>query len=124
MGDKNMNSHIFIDEEDSTLDLDIKTEIYFSGKDHPYGKMLPVYAEGKEEYVLIPLDIKDGDTIKVKGRGKHNQRSGKTGDLYVVVHMRDKSRPLNKTLICVAALVFLIAAFLIGAFIAHLSLTR
>ena len=86
-----MNSHIFIDEGDSTLDLDIKTEINFSGKDHPYGKMLPIYAEGKEEYVLISLDVKDGDTIKANGRGKHNQRSGKTGDLYVVVHMGEKT---------------------------------
>lgn len=124
MEDKSVNNHIFIDEEDSTLDLDIKTEIFFSGKDHPHGKMLPVSAEGKEEYVLIPLDVKDGNTIIVKGRGKHNQRSGKTGDLYVVVHMGDKSQPLNKTLICVATVLFLIAAFLIGAFIAHLSLAK
>lgn len=123
MAEKDFHSHIFND-EDTVLDLDINAEIHFSGNDYPQGKMIPIIVEGKEEYVLIPLDIKDGDTIKVSGRGKHNARTGKTGDMYVLVHIGEKAHSRNKLLICITALVFLIVAFMIGALIAHLSLTH
>lgn len=99
-------------------------EIYFSGNDYPQGKMMPIIVEGRKAYILIPLGIKDGDTIKVCGRGKHYTRTGKTGDLYVLVHIGEKAHPRNKLLIGIAALMFLIVAFIIGALIAHLSLTN
>ena len=121
MAEKNINYHIFNDDPDAPLDLDIKTEVYFSGKDHPQGKMVPVSVEGKEEYILIPLDVKDGSIIKVSGRGKHHPRSGKTGDLYVNIHIGEEKRPPNIPLICALALVAFIAAFGIGALLARLA---
>lgn len=126
MAEKNINNHIFNDDEDSILDLDIRTEIHFSGKDHPEGKMVPVLVDGKEEYILIPLDIKDGATIKVCGRGKHNPRSGKTGDLYVLVHIGEKVNPKNRLLICAVIVALFVVSLMIacgiGALFAHLSL--
>lgn len=63
--------------------------------------MIPVIAEGKEEYILIPLDVKDGYTIKVSGRGRHNSRTGQSGDLYVLVHVDDYTIPWKNILIAV-----------------------
>ncbi|MBR2038590.1 MAG: hypothetical protein IKA09_12835 [Lachnospiraceae bacterium] len=121
MAEKNINYHIFDDDEDTPLDLDIKTEIYFSGKDHPQGKMVPVSVDGREEYILIPLDAKDGKTEKFSGKGKHHPRSGKTGDLYVMIHIGEEKHPPNILLICALALVAFIAAFGIGALLARLA---
>ena len=80
MADQSMNNHLLKEDEEFVLNLDVKAEICFSRKDHPEGKMVPISIDGKEEFVLIPLNVKDGDTIKVKGRGKYNPSSGKTGD--------------------------------------------
>ena len=102
MADQNMNNHVLGEDKELALDLDISAEIRFSRKDHPEGKMIPVSVDGKEEFVLIPLNVKDGDTVKVKGRGKYNSSSGKTGDLYVLVHIDDgKKNPWIMILISV-----------------------
>ncbi|MBR2038264.1 MAG: BspA family leucine-rich repeat surface protein [Lachnospiraceae bacterium] len=92
MTEKDFYSHVF-DNDDPTVDLDVKTEICFSKKNLPKGEMVPVYINGKEEYVLIPLDAKDGSVVKVSGRGRHDYRSGRSGDLYVTVHI--KGRPIQ-----------------------------
>jgi len=102
MESKNWNNHVIVDEDDVQVDLDIRISVRFSRKDHPEGKMIPVAVDGKEEFILIPIDIKDGATIKVSGRGKHNARTGKTGDLYVYVAIEDKKFPWNNALIIIA----------------------
>lgn len=109
MAEKDVHSHIF-KEEDPTLDLDIKTEIRFSKKNLPKGEMVPVFVDGRKEYVLIPLDIKDGTTLTVRGGGKHNPRSGRTGDLHVLVHIsEDRQFPWNIGLMAVVAFAAVIA---------------
>ncbi|MBR2038265.1 MAG: hypothetical protein IKA09_11165 [Lachnospiraceae bacterium] len=108
MAEKDINGHIF-NEEDPTLDLDIKTEIRFSKKNLPKGEMVPVFVDGKKEYVLIPLDIKDGTTLTVSGGGKHNPRSGTTGDLHVLVHISEnKTFPWKIILPAVAVLMVIL----------------
>lgn len=109
MAEKDINNHIF-DEEDSMLDLNIKTEIRFSKKNLPRGEMVPVFVDGKKEYVLIPLDIKDGTTLTVSGGGKHNPRSGKTGDLYVLVHIEEHKFPLKIVLSATVVIAAVIVA--------------
>ncbi len=111
MVEKDFNNHIF-NEEDLTLNLDIHTEICFSKKNLPKGEMVPVVVEGKEEYILIPLDTKDGSMIKISGRGKHDYKSGKTGDLYVLVHIKEQPIVRKKHFV-IAVLLFavLLAAF-------------
>ena len=103
MSDQNINNHALGEDEELPLNLDIYTEIHFSRKNHPEGKMIPVSVDGKEEFVLIPLDIKDGDTIKFKGKGKYNSSSGKTGDLYVLVHIEEKK--VSRKVILISVLV-------------------
>lgn len=88
MKEHNANDYVFGGEE-PILNLDITTEIYFSRKDHPEGKLIPVSVDGKEEFILIPLDVKDGSKLKFVGRGKYNPRSGQNGDLYVLVHIEE-----------------------------------
>lgn len=108
MTEKDFHSHIF-DKDDPTVDLDIKTEICFSKKNLPKGEMVPVFVDGKKEYVLIPLDIKDGTTLTVSGGGKHNPRSGTTGDLHVLVHIsEDKTFPWKIILPAVAVLMVIL----------------
>lgn len=114
MAEKDFHSHIF-DNDDPTVDLDIKTEIRFSKKNLPKGEMVPVFVDGKKEYVLIPLDIKDGTILTVKGGGKHDPRSGKTGDLHVLVHiLEDGTFPWKIVLpaVVVLAIIIIIAVLM------------
>lgn len=99
MKEHNANDYVFGDGEESVLNLDITTEIYFSRKDHPEGKLVPVLVNGKEEFILIPLDVKDGSKLKFDGRGKYNPRSGQNGDLYVLVHIEENVIQWKKILI-------------------------
>lgn len=105
MEKQNANDYIFTGIEDVTLNLDITTEIRFSRKDHPEGKMVPVSVNGKEEFILIPLDVKDGSKLKFEGRGKNHSRSGKNGDLYVLVHIEEKGLPWKKILLPIIGVV-------------------
>lgn len=108
MAEKDINNHIF-EEEDPVPDLNIKTEIRFSKKNLPKGEMVPVFVDGKKEYVLIPLDVKDGTILTVSGGGKHNPRSGTTGDLHVLVHIsEDKTFPWKIILPAVAVLMVIL----------------
>ena len=112
MADQNMNNHL-LKEDEEVLSLDVKAEICFSRKDHPEGKMVPISIDGKKEFVLIPLDIKDGATIKVNGRGKFDSSSGKTGDLYVLVHIEEKKIPWKTVLMPILAVTAIVIAFFI-----------
>lgn len=53
MRKQNANDYVFGSGEESAL-LDVTTEVFFSRKDHPGGKMVPVSIDGKEEFILIP----------------------------------------------------------------------
>lgn len=113
MKEHNTNDYVFGGEE-PILNLDITTEIHFSRKDHPEGKLVPVSVDGKEEFVLIPLDVKDGSKLKFEGRGKYNPRLGQTGDLYVLVHIEENRVPWKKILMLSTLLAAVIAtAFLV-----------
>ena len=113
MTEENMNGNLFSGKDHSEMDLDIRTEINFARKDHPEGRMVPVSVDGKEEFILIPLDIKNGDTIKVDGRGKYHSRSGKTGDLYVLVHIKETVWPWKTILLSGVLILALIAVLLL-----------
>lgn len=113
MADQNMNNHLFKEDEELALNLDIKAEICFSRKDHPEGKMVPIPVDGKEEYVLIPLDIKDGDTIKVSGKGKLNPSSGKAGDLYVSVHIEKNRIPWKLIVIPILTVIMAVSILIL-----------
>lgn len=112
MAEKDINSHIF-DEEDSVLDLNIKTEIRFSKKNLPKGEMVPVFVDGKKEYVLIPLDVKDGTILTVSGGGKRNPRSGQNGDLHVMVHIIEEKGLVWKKILLPVIGVVAIACLLV-----------
>lgn len=107
---EDMNKHLFPPDPDPVEDLDVYMELRFSRKNLPKGEMVPVLLDGKKEYVLIPLDIKDGTTLTVSGGGKHNPRSGKTGDLHVLVHIsEDKTFPWKIVLLAVVLIAVCLA---------------
>lgn len=98
MRKQNANDYVFGSGEESAL-LDVTTEVFFSRKDHPGGKMVPVSIDGKEEFILLPPNVKDGSEIKLNGRGKYDPKSGQTGDLYVLVHIDGHKIPWKAMLI-------------------------
>lgn len=111
MPTQNINEEIF--PKESQLDLDIKTEISFSRKSHLEGTIVPVFVMGKEEKITIPLNIRDGDTIRLSGRGKYDPSSGRWGDLCVLVHIIEKPFPWRFVGISIVAAVALFCAFFI-----------
>ncbi|WP_428048086.1 DnaJ C-terminal domain-containing protein, partial [Candidatus Proelusimicrobium excrementi] len=108
MTEQNMNKHIF-PVPDPKKYLDVTTEIHFQRKNLPRGELVWIPVEGGKEQILIPLDIKDGDTIKVNGRGKYNSKTGEIGDLYVVVHIKGKEFSWKKILLLCAVVVAVIS---------------
>ena len=98
---EDMHNHLFPPDPEPVENLDVHTELRFSRKNLPKGEMVPVIVDGKKEYVLIPLDIKNGTTLPVVGGGKHNPRTGKTGNLYVLVHIEEQTIPWKRILIAV-----------------------
>lgn len=113
MAENNQHKDIFKDKEWSGRDLDIKTDIYFGWKDHPEGKTVSVFVEGKEMRILIPLDVKDGDTVKISGKGNYDPGSEQTGDLYVTVHIEGKKVSRKGILLLVALLAAVICVALL-----------
>ena len=55
-----------------------------------------VRSEQKSIKVKIPVDVKEGQKIRVKGEGKTDDY-GQKGDLYLVLHMKDNEYELNGT---------------------------
>ena len=107
---EDMHNHLFPPDPDPAIDLDIHVDLHFSKRHLPKGEMVPVFVDGKKEYVLIPLDIKDRTTLTVSGGGKHNPRSGKTGDLHVLVHIsEDKTFPWKIVLLAVVLIAVCLA---------------
>lgn len=107
MEKQSANDYIF-PPDDPILNLDITVEIRFSRKDHPEGKLVPVLVNGKEEFILIPLDVKDGSKLKFDGRGKYNPRTGENGDLYVLVHIDEKEISWKKILFSILGVVAIV----------------
>lgn len=115
--EKDINKYIFEEEVEAVLDLDITTELYVSKKDHPEGKIVPVSVDGREEFVLIPLDIKDRTTLKFSNRGRHNPATGKIGDLYVVVHIEENKHSRKAMIISVTTALAVAALILAMLFV-------
>lgn len=112
MREDNMNSILFVDDEDFKMDLDTTIEVHFQQKDHPEGKMISVFVDGNEEFILIPLDVKDGARVKYEGKGRHHPKSREKGDLYVIVHIKKK---LPWAIIGIA--VFMVISVIAGTFL-------
>lgn len=115
MKEDNVNSVLFIDGTNAEMDLDITTEIHFGKNEHPGGKMISIQVNEQEKYIQIPLDVKDGITLKFEGKGKFNPSSGKFGNLYVVVHIDDKRSPWIKIFAAAILLVVVIASIFLAS---------
>ena len=100
------------------VDLDIYKEMTFEHTNHPAGKYLSIQVDSKEVHFSVPMDIKDGQTIHLTGKGKYNSATGVAGDLYVTVHIKaapPQANPLNNKMmyIAIAVIAVVLAIFLI-----------
>lgn len=100
------------------VDLDVHKEMTFEHTNHPAGKYLSIQIESNEVHFSVPMDIKDGQTIHLRGKGKYDCYTGRSGDLYITVHIK-KAPPqttifTNKFIyIAIAAVAVVLAIFFI-----------
>lgn len=112
------------------VNLDIHKEMTFEHTNHPAGKYLSVQVDAREVHFSVPMDIKDGQTIHLTGKGKYDSSTGISGDLYITMHIKgETSKPpvslIKKVVIlCIAVLLLLPLAFAGGSFAGYLSLSR
>ncbi len=99
------------------VDLDVHREMTFEHANHPAGKHLSIQVDSKAVYFSVPTDIKDGQTIHLKGKGKYDGATGTSGDLYITVHIKaapPQPRTFNFKIIyiAIAAVVVILAIIL------------
>lgn len=75
------------------VDLDVHKEMTFEYTNHPAGKYLSIQVDTKEVHFSVPMDIKDGQTIHLRGKGKYDGSTGTSGDLYITVHIKAAPTP-------------------------------
>lgn len=104
------------------VELDIHTEMKFAHQNHPAGKHLSIQIDTRVIDFIVPQDIKDGGTLRLPGNGKHDSVTGKTGDLYITMHIepkpsnkKTKKKPRNsvKLILCAA---FAVVAIVLAVF--------
>lgn len=68
---------------------DIESEIRLSVEEAYNGITAQVNVNGSKLNVKIPAGVKDGQKIRVAGKGQPGIRGGKSGDLYLIVRIND-----------------------------------
>ena len=79
------------------VDLDVHKEMTFEHTNHPAGKYLSIQIDSKEVHFSVPMDIKDGQTIHLRGKGKYDTSTGVSGDLYITVHIKAAPNQTNSS---------------------------
>ena len=68
---------------------DVESEIRLSVEEAYNGITAQVNVDGSKLKVKIPAGVKDGQKIRMAGKGQPGVRGGKSGDLYLVVRIND-----------------------------------
>ena len=79
------------------VDLDVHKEMTFEHSNHPAGKYLSIQVDAREVHFSVPMDIKDGQTIQLRGKGKYDGSTGTSGDLYITVHIKAATDQQNSS---------------------------
>ncbi|WP_028307905.1 DnaJ C-terminal domain-containing protein [Desulfitibacter alkalitolerans] len=68
---------------------DVESEIRLSVEEAYNGITAQVNVDGSTLKIKIPAGVKDGQKIRVAGKGQPGMRGGKSGDLYLVVRINE-----------------------------------
>jgi curved DNA-binding protein len=71
---------------------DVKAEMDIALQEAFHGGSRMVNIGGERVKVKIPKGIKDGKSIRLKGRGQHGMQGGQRGDLYIKINIRPNSQ--------------------------------
>ncbi|MFO8019952.1 MAG: J domain-containing protein [Promethearchaeia archaeon] len=75
--------------DDLRYDMEIGFMDAFYGGERRISYRNPMSGEQEQLKVKIPKGIKDGQKLRLKGKGMPGEHGGKAGDLYIAVHIRD-----------------------------------
>lgn len=75
--------------EKEKTNLDVYRTILISADNDLRGKYTTLEVAGKKHRILIPKDVKDGDTKEWSGKGLVDEYSGKTGNLFLTFEFDD-----------------------------------
>lgn len=75
--------------DDLRYDMEIGFMDAFYGGDRRISYRNPMTGEQENLKVKIPKGIKDGQKLRLKGKGMPGEHGGKPGDLYISIHVQD-----------------------------------
>ena len=70
-----------------TMHLDVHRRLTFEYSQHPAGKTLSIQVDSQNVLFSVPMDIKNGQTLHLVGRGKRDSATGLCGDLYITIQI-------------------------------------
>ena len=88
--------------------LDVYETVTITNKERTRGKRISVPVNRQRMDVCIPRDVQDGQTVCFQNKGLRDDATGKTGDLYVTVHIQNDSPAIIWKVIATAAVIVLL----------------
>lgn len=80
---------IFVNgEQRFPIQMDEEAQLYISLEEAIQGAEMRIHIQGKDLTVKLPVGVRNGQKIRLKGQSTRKTRNGKRGDLYIILLLK------------------------------------